>query len=195
MDAIVLGISGPLAAGKSYLATRLVAHLNTLGVSNHLISLDLLRRYVLWESLHPDHIYLRQQLGMSFNLALDPDTLLLPRYEFTQLLFSNPDYMARYRSLATPTLYKETKNLLKPSTVNILEWTFLEEEGYGTLLTHPVIHVTAPLDVRKKRLEAMPDFNTGCLERLKLDDFLPKSIVVDSNVNIDALLNSLGVHL
>lgn len=195
METIVLGISGPIAAGKTWLSARIQEYLNSLNIPTNCISLDVIRRYILWESEEYPHTVVKKQLAAAFGLSLSESQLKLPRDEFTRLLFSSDVYLDRYRHIASPVLYNEALARIKQGHINIIEWAFLEEEGYATLLTHPCIHVVEAIDTRMERLRNMPDFIPSNLERLKLDCFLPKNVIVKSNTHIPGLLKLIGVTL
>lgn len=191
MKTTVIGISGGLGTGKTYLSGRIVQYLSKRDIPWEYFTLDSIRRTALWHSMLPNHIDFREKLSNTFDIALT-DTFL-NRVAFTKLVFENHTNLNTYRNIAFDYLYKDVRKHIKSNRINIFEWTYIEEEGYLNLLTVPLIHTNANIEDRLMRLKQEGDIQPDILNRINLECFKPKNLVVDSNVEIETLLESIGV--
>lgn len=180
MEKIVLGLSGGLASGKSYLASKLDAYLTSKHIPVKRIELDSIRRYILWESMASEHVRLRKELADSFHLTLE--NTFLNRQRFTNLIFISSGNLDQYRQIVKPVFKSEVVKSINPDSFNIFEWTYIEEEGYKDVLTLPLVHLNVDNLTRYKRIESMGDITPGLFDRIARERFLPKSIVVESDI-------------
>jgi dephospho-CoA kinase len=129
----IIGITGNMGTGKSTLAKELAK-----ACPLHIIELDDLRRYALWESTESHHIELRKNLAELFQLELK-DTWM-DRELFTDILFASSKNLKNYSAIATPILYQDTQIKIKSQDSNTLVvWAWLLEEGYTQFLNSFVI--------------------------------------------------------
>lgn len=136
-----IGITGALGSGKSTLAHKI----KTNNPHYHIIEVDDLRRYVLWESLEEEHLSLREQLCHAFHLPV------FDRVIFTDLIFSSIENLSLYRSIMTPVLKNMVQQHITQYNYCIVVWAYLIEEQYVDMVN--IVYLTScPFHVIKDRL-------------------------------------------
>lgn len=132
----IIGVTGNMGTGKSTLAKELSKHCHL-----HIIELDDLRRYALWESNEPHHVKLRENLAQLFQIEIK--CTWISREQFTSKLFSSPESLHAYSSIATPVLHQDTLRNINSTHINtLIVWAWLLEEGYTQFVNSFVILVS-----------------------------------------------------
>jgi pantetheine-phosphate adenylyltransferase len=148
-DQVLLGVTGGIGCGKSYLAERLVEQGRARGMSVHHIDFDRIGHHLLLG--RPERVYqeLRGQVCASFGLSE------LDRKVLGGIVFNDPEKLARLNEMMrVPLLTRLRAEMAGKKGVILINAALLAEADLLHLCNNNVILVTADEEVRMERLRA-----------------------------------------
>jgi pantetheine-phosphate adenylyltransferase len=148
-----VGVAGGIAAGKTYLAKRLVEVLRRR-VSATYISLDEIGHYILANTEKPLYARTRQQIAAAFGPQVQRPDSSIDRKLLGRIVFHDTAALARLNQIMREPmlarLYEETREA--PPGITVIEGAILVEACWTKIVNNNVILVDAPADVRHRRL-------------------------------------------
>lgn len=130
----VIGITGIIGSGKSFLSKRLEINNNA-----NIIEIDEIRRNLLWYSLSLLAIDLRKEIIKQFNIGVFDNNYFFNRKKFTEYIFSDIENLKKFNQLCIPYFKEEIKNKIIENKLNCIVWVNLIEERYLELLEYLII--------------------------------------------------------
>lgn len=164
----VVGITGRLGAGKSFVAQEL--SFNT--PNSKVIEIDFIRNALFKTSKAKDAILLRKEIANAFDVPTNSQYAWLDYAAFYQKLFSSTKQVSLCAHIMTPYIKKRIKRVLngfKKENVSevYLAWAYLIEQDYLDMVNE-VIFVTCQEDLVLTRAEFSPHFNPEEAKRRRL---------------------------
>ena len=147
-----VGVTGEMAAGKSYLIAQLIKHLQTEKIPAHHIDFDQLAKEVLFSKTEPRYVLLRQELAADLGLPYTDDSSAA-KQNIADALFSSTQLQEQLRArLVTPLLtYLRTK-LIGKTGIIFLESALLAEWELFHLVNNQIIMVESQSAEQAHRL-------------------------------------------
>lgn len=155
----VIGVTGKLGAGKSFVAQEL-AHITK---NSSVLEVDYIRNVLFKISKAKDAISLRHEIAKSFNIEFTTNYIWLDYVQFYQKLFCSQENVQLCANIMTPYIKKRIKKELRKLKDNgidcvYLPWAYLIEQGYLELVSE-VIFVTCTEDLVLQRAQSSPHFD------------------------------------
>ena len=134
----VYGFTGVMGSGKSTIALVLKDIFLNYFIDLHIIEIDIIRRYILWESTEKNHILIQRQIAKTFNFKDTNHLEILDRNNLSSCIFKNKNNMAQFSLLITPYIKDEIKKIISNHDNNLIVWSYLVEEKYDEFLNNPL---------------------------------------------------------
>lgn len=170
----LIGITGTIGAGKSYLANSFSVIYTQYEDRINVIEIDDIRRNLLWSSTDPLALDFRETLIKSFRISEYDNELFFNRNLFTDYIFSHTDTLQKFNELCKPFFIEEVKNFKKEDKVNLLVWVNLIEDNYLPILDFLIfVDVTEKVWLQRnindlESLQKRIKFQTNYNEKIKL---------------------------
>lgn len=192
----VVGITGRLGAGKSFVAQEL--SFNT--PNSKVIEIDFIRNALFKTSKAKDAIRLRKEIAHAFEVCTDSQYAWLDYAAFYQKLFSSPKQVSLCANIMTPYIKKRIKRILsefKKENVSkvYLAWAYLIEQDYLDMVDE-VILVTCQENLALTRAEFSPHFNPEEAKRrraIEPSDTERISILEEKEISFKVINNSKSI--
>ncbi len=148
-----VGVAGSIAAGKTYIAKKLVGTINQQ-VTTSYISLDEIGHHVLEATDGSIYQKTREKIVSRFGKKILKKDGTIDRQKLGKIVFSDAASLTELNQLMhepmLARLYEETRET--PLGINIIEGAILVEANWTNLVNNNVILVNASKKVRLKRL-------------------------------------------
>lgn len=144
-DQVVVGITGSMAVGKSYVAEEIRKGLVRRGQPAHVINFDVLLR-CLYAEESPGAQLLREDIERILPGVLTPDRRTVDREKMKkEITTAGPEIIATLRDLTRPHVSRLFREALreKPGVI-LIEWAQLVEDRMLPLVNNRVIVVDSP---------------------------------------------------
>jgi pantetheine-phosphate adenylyltransferase len=150
----LVGITGEIGVGKSFVADELVKLARETGQEAHNIELDALGHEILEELSEPKYQQLRVELIQKLGAEIaDPDGKII-RKKLAEVVFGDPAKMQLLNDLMrSPLLVRLRKVIYGKKGLLFLNGAILAEAGWLPLVNNHVILVTADQATQQHRLE------------------------------------------
>ena len=150
---ITIGVAGGIAAGKTYVAKKLVERLGSVMTASY-VSLDTVGHRVLEDSCSPIYASTRGRIATEFGSQLMQSDGTIDRKALGKIVFGDPGALATLNEIMhepmMSCLYEQTREL--PVGVVVIEGAILVEAKWTNLVNNNVVVVDAPEDIRLERL-------------------------------------------
>ncbi|MBI5368058.1 MAG: pantetheine-phosphate adenylyltransferase [Planctomycetes bacterium] len=145
----IVGVTGGIGCGKSFLGERLVARGRARGIAVHNVEFDAIAHDILTARPEPVYAEARAQIAAAFGLAT------LDRHALGALVFADPEKLTRLNELLrTPLLTRLRAEMAGKQGILLINGALLAEADLLHLCNNNVVLVTAPEGVRMERLRA-----------------------------------------
>lgn len=134
----VYGLTGVMGAGKSTISSILKQLFLNYSKNLHIIEVDQIRRYILWESIEKNHILVQKKISNFFNSQNKNNHKIINRATFSSFIFKNHENMEIFSLLVTPYIKKEIETIISKNNDSIIVWSYLLEEQYSMFLNQPL---------------------------------------------------------
>lgn len=150
---IFLGVTGEIAAGKSFLSSKIESSLRALGIPCHHIDLDHLAYEIFENSSEPIYEQIRQRLVEAFGRKILSTNGFVDRKEVGKLIFESKESLRIVNQIMLePMALKLKRAIYGKKGLIILNSALLIEAKWNHYCNNRMVLVTSPLDVRLKRL-------------------------------------------
>ena len=153
LNKFTVGIAGGIAAGKSYVAKKMVSELNKYVKASY-ISLDSIGHYVLESSNGEVYQRTRDKITEIFGQSILKPNGAIDRKKLGKVVFSSPNSLGKLDKIMhepmMARLYEETREL--SNGIIVIEGAILVEAEWTNLVNNNVILVNSLEKIRLKRL-------------------------------------------
>lgn len=148
----IVGLTGEIGAGKSYVGARFEEWGRQNGVEVHNLDLDRLG-HDIYERPEPVYVEMRQKLGELFGKQVLTDKGHVNRKKLGEIVFGRPEALGQLNALlATPLLVRLRRELSRKTGLILLNAALIAEAAMGYLVNNNVILVRADKAVQRTRL-------------------------------------------
>jgi pantetheine-phosphate adenylyltransferase len=155
----IIGITGEIGAGKSYVCNKLCVPTGLYGESAYNIDLDEIARDILQSNKNPFAIAMRSALIESFGDSLGFDILknntdnFIDPFKIGDIIFNNPGLRNLYNDIVRdPILYEMKQRMFGKQGIIFISSALLVEADLLSYVNNNVILITADYEIRKERL-------------------------------------------
>ncbi len=183
----IIGVTGEIGAGKSYLSSGFLPIGQKLGIETHHIDLDYIGHQILEELTEPKYLKIREQLVECFGKEVqDPDGMI-NRKKLGQVVFNDASALSKLNSvMRNPILVRLKRELYGKSGLIILNAALLIETGTIQLCNNNVILLQCSKQTLEERLLKRGLTKAQIHRRLDSQySFLEKKKIIESAINND----------
>lgn len=127
----VIGITGSIGVGKSYIASKIEKEFNA-----NIIEVDNIRRFFLWESLEKESLLLREKIINLYKIENVLENYFFDRNLFTEKIFKTKKELKKINKICTPFFKDYIKKQIIKNKLNCIIWSNLIEDNYLDLIEH-----------------------------------------------------------
>ncbi|MBT3297848.1 pantetheine-phosphate adenylyltransferase [archaeon] len=150
----VLGVTGEIGAGKSYVSKKLVELGTTKGIEVHNIELDHIGHQIITDLKEPRYITVREEIMQTFGPETRNSDGSINRKMLGELIFNNTDAREKLNKImGKPLLVRYQKELYRKEGLILLNAALIAETGMSYLCNNNVALVNVSKDVQRERLE------------------------------------------
>lgn len=151
----IVGLTGVIGAGKSYIGNLLVELGGEIGIEAHNIELDNIGHQILGELTEPVYVELREKIAETFGREVMKADGFIDRKVLGEIVFKNPPKMEELNKLMyTPLLMRLRRELYGKRGIMILNAALLVELRLMHLCNNNVVIVKVDKFNQEKRLRA-----------------------------------------
>ncbi len=151
----IVGVTGEIGVGKSYVCERFVELGEEMGISVHNIDMDQLTHEILNELTDPAYKKLREKIAETFGDEVLEANGMINRKALGNIVFQNKDKLQELNKLMRmPLLIRLRKDLAKRKGLILLNAALLAETQMLYMSNNNMVLVTCDKDVQRKRLES-----------------------------------------
>lgn len=192
----IIGITGEIGAGKSYVGNLIVEFGQENGVQVHNIEMDAIGHRILGELMDPVYVDLRAEIAETFGKEVLKSDGFMDRKVLGEIVFNEPEKMKQLNKLMyTPLLTRLRREIYGKKGVILLNAALLAELGLTHLCNNNFIFVKTDKDTQMQRLRERGLSDEQIKRRLEsqysgeekiatcrdaLEGFYGKCIVVDN---------------
>ncbi len=149
----IIGITGEIGTGKSYLSTELIVAGKKMGIETHHIDLDLIGQQILEELTEPKYHKIREQLIDCFGKEVKNTDGMINRKKLGQVIYNSTTALAKFNSIMSqPVLVRLKRELYGKSGLIILNSSLLIESGTIQHCNNNVILLQCSKQIQEERL-------------------------------------------
>lgn len=138
----IIGITGEIGAGKSYVANLLMDLGREKGIEVHNIEMDMIGHRILGELTDPIYVYVREKIAEMFGKEVFKADRFIDRKVLGEIVFKDPEKMKKLNELMyTPMLTRLRKEMYGKKGIILLNAALLVELGLMNLCNNNVIMV------------------------------------------------------
>ena len=152
-----IGVTGPIAGGKTHVMKQVVAHLNEAGISSHYLDLDEVVHAMYRFSHRKDHEILRESLLSHFGKEIFKSNGDVDRKKLSRIVFAGKNrgkLDALNRALKGPLDYELRNGLRGKKGLVFIDGTVLLENRYVSLVNNNFILIHTDAQSQRQRLTA-----------------------------------------
>jgi len=150
----VIGITGEIAAGKSYIANSFVELGKNRGIEVHNIDLDTISHEIVSVLDHPRYQKIRQQIFTTFGNELKQSDGSVDRKKLGELVFEDRNELRKLEQILwQPVFVRLRRAMYKKSGLILLNAALLAESKMAALCNNTVILVSVDKTIQHNRLE------------------------------------------
>jgi pantetheine-phosphate adenylyltransferase len=151
----LIGLTGEIGVGKSWVGNRLVELAKDRGLAAHNVELDALGHEILEQLAEPKYRELRAELVEKFGSDIADANGMIKRAVLAKLVFADPAKLAILNDLMrAPLLVRLRKAVYGKKGLIILNGALLTEAKWLPLVNNQLILVTSEAKIQRERLEA-----------------------------------------
>ncbi len=149
----IIGITGEIGAGKSYVGNLLVEFGKEKNIQIHNIEMDMIGHRILGELTDPVYVELRAEIAEMFGKEVLKSGGFIDRKVLGEIVFNNPEKMKQLNKLMyTPLITRLRREIYGKKGVILLNAALLAELGLTNLCNNNFIFVKTDKDVQMRRL-------------------------------------------
>lgn len=149
----MIGITGEIGAGKSYVGNLLVEVGKEKGIEVHNVEMDMIGHRILGELMDPVYVDLRAEIAETFGREVLKTDGFIDRKVLGEIVFNNPEKMKRLNKLMyTPLLARLRREIYGKKGMVLLNAALLVEFGLMHLCNNNFIFIKTDKDVQMQRL-------------------------------------------
>lgn len=138
----IIGITGEIGAGKSYLGNLLVDLGREKGIEVHNIEMDMIGHRILGELTDPIYVDIREKIAEMFGKEVLKDDGFIDRRILGEMVFNDPEKMKQLNDLMfTPMLTRLRREIYGKKGIILLNAALLVEFGLMNLCNNNVVMV------------------------------------------------------
>lgn len=197
----ILGITGEMGCGKSYVSKKFVEFGEQTNLKVHNIELDYLGHQILGELKQPKYEEVRQEIENVFGNQVRNADGSINRKELGNIVFNDADSLKKLNQLmATPLLVRLRRELYGKKGLILFNAALIAESDMSYLCNNNVVLIYADKSTQENRLNGRGLNSEQIQRRLKTQfDFnekrsrLEQAIEKDNNGKIWTINNSEGM--
>ena len=148
----VLGVTGSMSCGKSYVCEKLTDLCTEKGITVTNINLDTLRRDILGQN--PKYSYVRREIESKFGEAIVCKNGSIDGKIIGEQIFYDQNAMTDYRNIMQDPINKRLQEEISDSNGLVLvEWALLAEDKLTSAVNYNVLLVSCSAEEQMRRLE------------------------------------------
>jgi pantetheine-phosphate adenylyltransferase len=152
-DQYIVGITGEIGAGKSYISQQFIAYGKRKGIEVHNIELDKIGHQILGELKHPKYNKVRQQIINTFGKHIKKYDGTIDRKSLGDIVFSNLDELDKLNKIMkTPILVRLKRELYNKKGLILFNAALIAESDMAYLCNNNVILVYADKQTQRNRI-------------------------------------------
>lgn len=149
----IIGVTGEIGTGKSYLSSKFTEIGSKLGIETHHIDLDAIGHQILEELQEPKYLKIRAQLIECFGKEVKDSHNMINRKKLGQVVFNDAAALAKLNSVMhNPILVRLKRELYGKSGLIILNAALLIETGTVQLCNNNVLLLKCDKATQEVRL-------------------------------------------
>jgi pantetheine-phosphate adenylyltransferase len=150
----IIGITGEIASGKSYLSNQLVTLGKKEGVPVHLIDIDKIAHQILESLTQPLYKELRDILILNFGDIIKNTDGYIDRKQLGKILFQSPEKLKQFNDLIqSPLLLRLRRELYGKKGIILLDGALIAESKMTYLCNNNIILVNTKKNLQLSRLK------------------------------------------
>lgn len=152
-DQYIVGLTGEIGAGKSFVAKALADLAQAQGLNAHVIELDQIAWQIQSDLQAEKYVAIRKEIGEFFGPEVVDADGSINRKVLGELVFSDSDKLAQLNTIMeTPILVRLRKELMGKKGLIFITAALLAEANMIQLVNHTMILVHADKEIQKQRL-------------------------------------------
>ena len=183
----IIGVTGEIGTGKSYLSKIFSQKGPTLGIETHHIDLDAIGHQIMEELTEPKYLKIRAQLIECFGKEVKDTNGMINRKKLGQVVFNDSAALSKLNSvLSKPILVRLKRELYGKSGLIILNAALMIETGTVQLCNNNVVLMHCSKATQEERL--LSRGLTRAQIRRRLDSqysFLEKKKIIENAISTD----------
>lgn len=161
----LLGITGEIGAGKSYVAQKIQEVCAKIGRECHIVELDVLGHEILTSLSEPQYESVRQKIIAVFGKKVRSSSGAIDRQQLGKLVFADAQEMNKLNAIMyQPLLVRLRRHLFGKKGLILLVAALTAELNIASLTNNRVLLVTRERDAQRKSLAAR-DLDAGQIDR------------------------------
>lgn len=149
----IIGVTGEIGTGKSYLSKSFTECGLKLGIETHHIDLDAIGHQILEELTEPKYLKIREQLIDCFGKEVGDPSGMINRKKLGQVVFNDAAALSKLNSImGKPILVRLKRELYGKSGLIILNAALLVETGTEQLCNNNVVLMQCSKSTQEQRL-------------------------------------------
>lgn len=151
----IIGVTGEIGAGKSYVSQRLIELGKAKGIEVHNIDLDQISHQILGELKEPVYGKVRKRIVDTFGTKVRGPKGTIERKHLGEIVFNDSLALEKLNEImATPILVRTRRELYSKKGLILLNGALLAESDMSYLCNNNNVLVYADRDSQKARLES-----------------------------------------
>lgn len=183
-DQFIVGVTGEIGTGKSYITDQLVKLCEERGVPAFNIDLDIIGHQILEHLIEPQYQEVRNELTKEFGSKISTRGGMISRKALGQIVFNNAAALQKLNNLMVmPILVRLKRELYDKKGIIILNGALLAEARMLHLCNNNMILVTCEKSVQQDRLKKRNLSSSQIARRIKSQySFSDKKKIISSSI-------------
>lgn len=150
----LLGVTGEIGNGKSYLCSKLIELGEIAGIPIHVIDVDKIGHMILESGSEPLYKEVRDKIAHTFGTEIQNTEGYINRKLLGKIIFSDPEKLKQFNTIIyKPLLLKLRRELYGKKGLILIESALIAESGMTSLCNNNVVLVKAGREEQLKRLK------------------------------------------